>query len=206
MINNTNDVRLAQIITINGEVHDIPKPKRVTFNRTNDHVGWAPHTWNPVTGCLHGCDFCYARAIATSERMAKHYPFGFEPAFHEYRLAAPRNTPLPTSDKPYDRRVFVCSMADLFGKWVPHEWIQRVFAACLEAPEWEYLFLTKWPNKYSELPLLERAWYGASVIQQADVVAWKKPCRRLMRRASPSGCRWSRCWSPWCLTTCRGAI
>lgn len=21
-------------------------------------------TWNPVTGCLHGCEYCYARGIA----------------------------------------------------------------------------------------------------------------------------------------------
>ena len=22
------------------------------------------HAWNPVTGCLHGCEYCYARGIA----------------------------------------------------------------------------------------------------------------------------------------------
>jgi protein gp37 len=60
-------------------------------------------------------------------------------------------------------------MADLFGKWVPDEWINSVFKACLESPQWEYLFLTKWPARYAKMPLLEKAWYGASVIQQSDV-------------------------------------
>ena len=104
----------------------------------------------------------------------KLYPFGFEPAFHDYRLDAPKNTKVPDSDDPRDKRVFVCSMADLFGKWVPWDWIQAVFDACLDSPDWEYLFLTKWPNKYAEMPLLERAWYGASVIQQSDVARIEK--------------------------------
>lgn len=27
-------------------------------------ISWADSTWNPVTGCLHGCEYCYARKIA----------------------------------------------------------------------------------------------------------------------------------------------
>ena len=27
-------------------------------------IDWADATWNPVTGCLHGCEYCYARRIA----------------------------------------------------------------------------------------------------------------------------------------------
>lgn len=27
-------------------------------------IEWADSTWNPVTGCLHGCEYCYARRIA----------------------------------------------------------------------------------------------------------------------------------------------
>ena len=27
-------------------------------------IEWADATWNPVTGCLHGCPYCYARSIA----------------------------------------------------------------------------------------------------------------------------------------------
>ena len=27
-------------------------------------IDWCDSTWNPVTGCLHGCEYCYARGIA----------------------------------------------------------------------------------------------------------------------------------------------
>jgi protein gp37 len=160
---------MTDIVTASGKVSQIKLPAKVVFNTTNDSVDWANWTWNPVTGCEHGCNFCYAREIANSVRMADYYPNGFEPTFHEYRLDAPKNTKPKKSDDPRDGRVFVCSMADLFGKWVPDEWIEAVFAACLQSPKWEYLFLTKWPARYSQMPLINRAWYGASVIQQADV-------------------------------------
>ena len=39
-------------------------------------------------------------------------------------------------------------MADLFGEWVPDEWIKAVFDACTEAPQHRYLFLTKHPRRY----------------------------------------------------------
>jgi hypothetical protein len=50
-------------------LHLIPDPPptngtRHTFNRTNENVDWAKWTWNPVTGCLHNCVYCYARDIA----------------------------------------------------------------------------------------------------------------------------------------------
>jgi protein gp37 len=159
----------AEIITADGKKTEIDKPSNPTFNSTNDSVSWANWTWNPVTGCNHGCKFCYAREIANSDRMAAVYPFQFAPAFHDYRLTAPANTKRKPSGDPRDGRVFVCSMADLFGKWVPEEWIEKVFQACANSPEWEYLFLTKWPRRYSMLASLPKAWFGASIIKQGDV-------------------------------------
>lgn len=32
------------------------------MNKTK--IEWATYTWNPVTGCLHDCEYCYARRIA----------------------------------------------------------------------------------------------------------------------------------------------
>lgn len=176
----------VDVIDLSGNVTKIPAPKVVKFNQTNDSVDWAKWTWNPVTGCNHGCNFCYAREIANTARMAPYYPNKFEPSFHKYRLDAPANTPVPDSSDSRDGRVFVCSMADLFGKWVPKEWIKMVFDACIASPEWEYLFLTKWPAKYSQLPLIDGAWYGASIVTQADVSRVEKAMAKL-----PDNCvRW----------------
>jgi protein gp37 len=159
----------VKIVTADGRVTEIDKPAKPVFNETNDSVSWARWTWNPVTGCNHGCKFCYAREIAHSDRMAAVYPFQFAPAYHEYRLDAPKNTALPKSGNPVDGRVFVCSMADLFGKWVPDAWIKAVFQSAIASPEWEYLFLTKWPKRYAMLADLPKAWFGASIIKQGDV-------------------------------------
>jgi hypothetical protein len=75
----------------------LPKGKP-TFNRTNDHVDWAAWTWNPVTGCLHNCRYCYAREIAeTNPNLKEFYPAGFTPLFHHERLDAPANTKVPNA-------------------------------------------------------------------------------------------------------------
>ena len=28
-------------------------------------IEWCSHTWNPVTGCRHGCEYCYAQRIVS---------------------------------------------------------------------------------------------------------------------------------------------
>ena len=79
------------------------------------------------------------------------YPFGFEPTFHRYRLNEPKRWKKP-------RTIFVCSMADLFGYWVPDEWIAEVLKACDAAPQHRYLFLTKAPSRYEKISSLMPSW------------------------------------------------
>ena len=150
-------------------------------------IEWCDMTFNPVTGCIHKCEYCYARRIAERfgkmkcptnelhildqpiERITKNgkevvaaYPFGFEPTFHRYRLDEPLKANKPQS-------IFVGSMADLFGEWVPDEWIESVFSACEAAPHHRYLFLTKNPSRYvgltvrGKLPERDNFWYGSTV-------------------------------------------
>lgn len=150
-------------------------------------IEWCDMSFNPVTGCLNNCPFCYAKKIA--ERFGKDlspagcgvaerrepmyhetkngkwaiapYPFGFRPTFHRYRLDEPQHHKKP-------QRIFVVSMGDLFGPWVPDEWIVSVFDACKKAPQHKYMFLTKFPKRYVELarkkllPILDNFWYGQS--------------------------------------------
>jgi protein gp37 len=156
-----------------GEPVPYPEPRSApTFNRTTGPgISWAAWSWNPVTGCLHGCPYCYAREIASNEKYSKAFPVGFTPLFHEERLTAPRFTVIPAEslDDPEYRRVFVCSMADLYGRWVPDEWIAQVHAAMLASPQWEYLLLTKFPARYVGLDLPPNAWVGTSVDEQKRV-------------------------------------
>lgn len=144
---------------------------RSVFNRTNDNVEWACWTWNPVTGCKHGCPYCYAREIA-----ARFYGNGgFEPKFHPERLSAPGNTKLPKPGEAIgERNVFVCSMADLFGTWVPQEWIDAVIETVRTAPQWNFLFLTKNPERLVDIDWPPNAWVGTTVDCQTRVAAAEK--------------------------------
>lgn len=180
----------------------------------NSKIGWCDDTFNPISGCLHGCEYCYARDIAhrfggwtDSDGDTHHdeilkneskvreldeplrvfregqtifsgkwqkapYPYDFIPTFHRYRL----NDYVGKKG----RNVFVCSMADLFGKWVPDEWIKEVFDACEKAPQHNYLFLTKNPGRYERVieanfkkvtnGNADNFWFGTTVTNDADLL------------------------------------
>ena len=152
------------------------------MNKTK--IDWADMTWNPVTGCLHECEYCYARKIAN--RFGRKYmpfgdeinvqdkpfdgckgidpyPFGFEPTLHKYRLDEPKKIKK-------QQNIFVCSMADLFGKWVPDEWIEEVFRACEAAPQHRYLFLTKNVQRYPDIKYKGDIWLGNTVTKKSDFI------------------------------------
>jgi protein gp37 len=156
----------APVLILTSPPGEPPPGKKTTFNRTNEMVDWAWWTWNPVTGCLHDCPYCYARDIA--ERL---YPEKFEPTFHPDRLTAPYYTPLPAQAAEDSRAnsVFVCSMADLFGKWVPQEWIEAVLKQVWANQQWNFLFLTKFPQRLAEIDWPPNAWVGTTVDEQYRV-------------------------------------
>jgi len=177
-------------------------------------IEWCDKTWNPITGCLHDCEYCYARkqvrrfegwnyscgycrmnvsgnksyiypnshgiGFDTFKRngntlleididgclekgfILNHknapYPIGFSPTFHGYRLGEPSKIKKP-------QNIFVCSMADLFGEWVPDAWINAVFEACKKAPQHRYLFLTKNSKRFRAFQSFhtENIWFGQTI-------------------------------------------
>lgn len=149
------------------------QPGKAKFNSTNDNVEWALWTWNPITGCLHNCAYCYARDIAN--RFYDHLPLEerFDPVFYPGRLLAPSNTKQPDLSQISDpvkrmglTNVFVCSMADLFGKWVPAEWIEAVLGQIRNNPQWNFLLLSKFPIRMAEFDYPFNVWLGTTVDYQ----------------------------------------
>lgn len=152
------------------------KPK---FNATNENIDWAKWSWNPVTGCLHDCTYCYARDIAN-----RFYPEKFKPTFRPERLSAPQNTKIPNSRKnePGIHNVFTVSMGDLFGDWVPQEWIEAVLKVVRESPQWNFLFLTKNPKRYVGIDFPDNAWVGTTVDIQARVSSAEEAFKQVKAR------------------------
>jgi len=94
-----------------------------------------------VIGCLHNCSYCWARNLAETKLKDKEkYKDGFKPKIFEYEL----------SKKFYSKFVFITDMGDLFGTWVPSEWILNVIDAIKNSPSSLFLFMTKNPSRYNE--------------------------------------------------------
>lgn len=144
------------------------KDYKPVFNETNENINWAMWSFNPITGCLGPdkipCPYCYARDIAFNDRYAAIYLTKFKPTFYPSRLTAPMNTKIPEKSKNKEgaNRVFICSMADLFGSWVPDEWIQEVINTCTANPQWDFLFLTKNPERYTSFEFPLNCWLGST--------------------------------------------
>lgn len=141
------------------------------------NIEWARWSWNPVTGCKHTCPYCYARDIAN-----RFYEQGFEPSFIPERLHSPRNVRPPKDADVGFKNVFVCSMADLFGQWVPSEWIQAILDEVTACPQWNFLFLTKFPKRLTEFKFPDNAWIGTSVDSQKRVANAEKAFRSVQAK------------------------
>lgn len=118
-------------------------------------IEWTDETWNPVRGCSRvseGCRHCYAERVA--------HRFGGPGQPYEGLVRTDTGSPRWTGsvrlvpellDRPLrwrkPRRVFVNSMSDLFHPGVPDEFIDRVLAVMLLAPQHTFQVLTKRPAR-----------------------------------------------------------
>ncbi|KKM83143.1 hypothetical protein LCGC14_1312310, partial [marine sediment metagenome] len=110
-------------------------------------------TWNPIVGCKHGCKYCYAKRIAKRFKMI---PEWTEPMFFEKRLADPCKWQKPAT-------IFVGSMSDIFGEWIPDEWINKIIRVTIENPQHKFMFLTKNPQRYYQFEFSKNCWLGTTL-------------------------------------------
>lgn len=118
------------------------------------NIEWTDATWNPIrarnlqTGkigwhCEHattGCEFCYSESF--NLRLGTGLPFkpghrnDVEIFLDKEMLLAPLHWKRP-------RKIFVCSMTDLFAEFVKDEWIDQMFAVMALCPQHTFQILTK---------------------------------------------------------------
>lgn len=113
-------------------------------------IEWCDETWNPITGCTsvsEGCKNCYAADMANRLRGRFGYPKEnpFRPGiYHDDKMIEP-------SRWRKSRRIFVCSMGDLFHESVSDERINRVFARMVHpmagSDHHTFMLLTKRPER-----------------------------------------------------------
>ncbi len=141
----------------------------------NTKISWADATWSPITGCTpisEGCEHCYAKRMANRLRGRFGYPKDdpFRVTFNKDRLTQPDQWRKP-------RRIFCCSMGDLFHIDVPFKWIDQVFWKIgFDYIHHTFLILTKRPLRMKQyfdrlLTLYgsgwPNVWLGCTVENQA---------------------------------------
>lgn len=159
-------------------------------------IEWCDYTWNPVSGCFHPCrkTYCYntvkwnsrlnrfgaayfdKNGIKVNDKNWKSrqtgkchiaqkgevYPFGYDPTFYPHRLNQPAKEKKP-------QKIFTVDIGDLFGKWVPADWITAVIDVAAQCSQHTFMFLTKNPERYLEFKFPQNCWCGATVTSDADV-------------------------------------
>lgn len=151
-------------------------------------IEWTDATWNPITGCSvvsPGCTNCYAMRLAgtrlkhTEVYRGLTYMVNGKPVWNgTVKLAADRTLTAPLRwRKP--RRIFVCSMSDLFHEAVSDEWLPRVFGIMAATPQHHYQVLTKRPRRMNEV-VSDPAFYDAV----------EQDCRHALHHRFLDGMQW----------------
>jgi protein gp37 len=119
------------------------------------NIEWTDATWNPVVGCKKvaaGCTHCYAETMA--KRLAKMGQKQYAAVVNETGWNGKAVTVPEALDKPLHwrkgRKIFVCSMSDLFHAAVPFEYVAAVYGVMAACPQHTFQVLTKRPSRMLE--------------------------------------------------------
>lgn len=132
------------------------------MNRTK--IEWTDYSWNPITGCKHGCWYCYAERL--TKRFKNNFPNGFEVTFYPERLNEPYEVKKPS-------KIFVCSIADLFAPWTPPHWRNMVMISIKNCPiKHTFQLLTKNPELIPPTSFIDHdnVWVGTTVTSENNDV------------------------------------
>ncbi len=166
-------------------------------------IEWTEASWNPIrakskvtgrtgTHCeilTPGCEHCYAQAInrrlGTGLQYLSRLRDDVEIYLDDRILTQPLRWKRP-------RRIFVCSMSDLFGEWVTEQMLVRICGIMSMAPQHTYQILTKRADRQRDF-LIRNApkaanknwWFGVSVEDQ------RRADERIpVLLATPAAVRW----------------
>jgi len=112
------------------------------FHLDNDYP---IRTWNPIVGCKYHCynDGCWASRMSkriNGMGQSDRYLEGFDrPKLISKELEKRFNS---------EAIVFVTSMGDMWGDWVPDSWIKKVLETCRKNLDATFFFETKNPLRY----------------------------------------------------------
>jgi len=126
------------------------------MNKTK--IDWTDFSWNPITGCNHGCWYCYGRKLF--HRFGKSY----KPVFYPDRLGQPAQRKKPA-------KIFVCSVSDLFAPWTKDEWREAVLKDIENCPiKHTFQLLTKNPERIDKnYKFPDNVWVGTTVTGVDDL-------------------------------------
>lgn len=145
-------------------------------------IEWTDATWSPVTGCTRvspGCVNCYIDWAPPFRIEGRHFTDRDGNRSHEIGATTgvrlhPDRLDWPLRKRSWrGKRVFVCSLADLFHDDVPDEYIARVFAVMALTPEVTYQVLTKRPARMRAL--LASGTFAGMVWRDVDDPSWPLP-------------------------------
>ena len=137
-------------------------------------IEWAHASWNPIRGCSKvstGCENCYAARMASRfsgpgnpyHGLARHGEWTGPPRLIANDVDRPLRWKRP-------RRIFVCSMSDLFHEGVTDDWLDRVWSVMGRASQHTFIVLTKRPKRMREYlrdcEPMEHVWLGVSAENQ----------------------------------------
>lgn len=123
-------------------------------------------TCNPLGGeCLHGCAWCWAKALAKAYGMKKYQG---APKLFQSEI-----------NQGFDRSdfVFVGSMVDLFGAWVPKDMIQTIIDRVAFIGRAQFLFLSKNPQRFLEFDWKPHMVAGITLETNRDNLVFNAPNR-----------------------------